>query len=260
VSVLLALQDDAPPPVSGSGGVTFSAPALAGTGAETFTGTGSVTFARPSLAAVGVETFTGTGAVVFARPALAGIGVEAFIGSGSVTFAAPALAGTGAEMLSGTGEVVFAALALAGTGEVTAEGDVTGSGGVVFVVPALAGTGDVATVPVVPPVPSGGGGGGWGWGIYRRARHPVIPAPAVTGVGGVAFAGPSVAGHGSVTPRQNRPGGFVTPALVPSPAPLLVPVAVTAPADRFAALRAAEELYWSLDPAASDEWAAVFGR
>ena len=92
-------------------------------------------------------------------------------GTGAVTFAKPSLAATGAETFTGTGGATFDGPALSGTGAVT--------GGAV----------------------STGGGG-------RRRRQnaiffrPFVPEPVpqvvITGSGGAAIRGPSLAGTGNV--------------------------------------------------------------
>jgi hypothetical protein len=167
---------------TGTGGIVFAKPALAGSGAETFTGSGSVTISRPSFAGSGAEGFTGSGGVAFARPSLAGSGTETFAGTGSVTFAKPALAGTGnvgAVSFTGTGGVTFGPPSLAGTGTIT--------GGVVVITQRHGGrrlpAGAARVVgPAIPRIP--------------RQLLPEPPQIVITGSGGVIFARPSLAGIG----------------------------------------------------------------
>jgi hypothetical protein len=158
-AITVAFKDD-----SGGGGVS---------------GSGGVSFGAPALAAAGAETIGGTGATVFGAPALAGAGVETIAASGGVSFGAPALAAAGTEAIAGTAAVVFGAPALAGSGGV---GDTaTGSGAVVFGAPVLAGTG-IETIA---------GGGAVSIGVAGLAG---AGAEAITGAGGVTIGAPALAG------------------------------------------------------------------
>jgi hypothetical protein len=158
-AITVAFKDD-----SGGGGVT---------------GSGGVSFGAPALAASGAETIGGTGATAFGAPALAGSGVETIAASGGVSFGAPSLAAAGTEAIAGTAAVVFGAPSLAGSGGV---GDTaTGSGAVVFGAPVLAGTGLESIAGVGAVVVGVAGLAGTG-------------LEAITGTGGVTIGAPVVAG------------------------------------------------------------------
>lgn len=141
----------APAGVTGSGGVAFAHPALAGSGSETFTGTGAVSLAVPAISASGTVSaasndITGTGAVAFAHPSLSGSGAESFSGTGAVSLAHPALAASGAQTFTGSGAVALGHPALASSALLT----FTGTGGVTFAAPSIRGAQSAPTVTGPP--------------------------------------------------------------------------------------------------------------
>jgi hypothetical protein len=208
IGAQVALLSDAgtPPAITGSGGVAFAAPTLAGSGSETFTGTGGVSYAAPVLAGAGALTFAASGGVSFVAPTLAGEGAETFAGSGGVVFGAPVLAGEGTALLAitGDGAVTFAAPALSGSG---ATGDVfTGAGAVTFGAPTLEAVGaqtfdGQGAITFGAPVL-----GGVGAETFEAVGATAIPAPALSGTAALTFAAlgavlwqrPTLAGTGTV--------------------------------------------------------------
>lgn len=167
---------------TGTGAVTFGAPALASSGAETLSGTGAVSFAKPTLASSGTETFTGTAAVVFGAPALSGSGTAllAITGTGAVAIAVPALAGSGAtgDVVAGSGGVTLGAPTLTGT----AAESFDASGGPTIGAPVLAGVGVEAFA-------------GTGAVVIGVAGLACVGAESFSGTGAVTIGAPTLAGY-----------------------------------------------------------------
>lgn len=185
--------------VTGTGDVTWTSPAMAANGLETFTGTGAVAWTVPAFAGTSAETFTGTGTVTFAGLGLAGTGAESFTSSGSTVFAVAALAGSGLETFTSTGAVAFSGPALDGTGAELEP--VTGTGDVAFGAPSMAGSGSSAGAVQV-------GGGG-----YTKPRKGYrydwwlgeVRIPGHTGTGDTAIEGPSCKASGFVWAKVDAP-------------------------------------------------------
>lgn len=223
---------------TGTGGVTFGAPSLAGSATETITGSGGVTFATPAMAGSGtsVTGATGTGGVSFTAPSLASTGTETIVGTGAILilqsggfsllgngfplYAAvagiivptPSLSGSGTVVdasVTGSGGVAFGALTLAGAGTEA----IASSGGVSFAVPALAGAGVetvTSTGAIAFAVPSLAGtgaetiasSGGVAFGISLTGAG----VEAIAGSGGITITGPSLEGQQDAPPSVSGTG------------------------------------------------------
>ncbi|MEN6642575.1 MAG: LamG domain-containing protein [Armatimonadia bacterium] len=191
---------------TGSGALTVSAPAPAGTGSMQIAGSGAPVVAASAVAGAGSLGATGSGAAVVAAPVVAGTGshINGASGSGALTIPAPVAAGTGSIKATGSGAPVVAAPVAAGVGTLKA----TGSGAAVVAASVAAGVGTLmatgsGALTVATAVVAGTGAHNTG---IAGSGALTVSAPVAagagtlkaTGSGALAVAAPTTAGAGTL--------------------------------------------------------------